>query len=306
MDNNHTSYQVKYSFQKEHCQEFRIAKILAKVPNLPPEFNGYKIVQLTDLHYGPITPRKHIEDAVRLTNSFEPDLIALTGDNVQLSPKGFRHFFLRYVLKSGRPWRRYRKEVRAWAKDLNAIMSKLEAKDGVVSVLGNHEYHEGRQTIVHALNAFDKWLINSSFTIERNKHILKITGLDDSRYGRPDIHQALQTTYKQKNNCLSANTEKREPFFKIILVHNPDVLLEQHHYFHKDSYMIFAGHTHGGQIRLPGLGPIITRTKQRKFVRGFVPYGLSAVYINSGVGWGGIKLRLFCPPEIAVLELQPK
>jgi hypothetical protein len=297
------TYKIAYSKRKARHATFRIAHIEARIADLPQEFWGYRIVQLTDLHYGPLTTKEHIIDAINISNSLEPDLVALTGDNVQLSPQGFRHFFLRYVLKAGKPWRRYRKEVRAWAKDLNELFASLWTKDGVVGVLGNHEYHEGWKTIVHALKNCKTWLINSSLFIERNGQVLKIIGLDDSRYGRPDIRKAKASYKNLEPDTLSP--AQQNPFFKIMLLHNPDVLTKQQDLVTKDPHLILAGHTHGGQIRFPLIGPIITRTKQRKFVRGLIKLDQSSVFVNSGVGWGGLKLRLNCPPEVAVIELQP-
>jgi len=93
--------------------------------------------------------------------------------------------------------------------------------------------------------------------------------------------------------------------FRLLLCHNPDVLLMRERLaFH----LLVCGHTHGGQIRLPGIGAVVTSTRLgRKFDKGLFQLGPTQyVFITQGVGMGEVPLRILCPPEVALLNINPE
>ncbi|HSD12490.1 MAG TPA: metallophosphoesterase, partial [Patescibacteria group bacterium] len=117
---------------------------------------------------------------------------------------------------------------------------------------------------------------------------IRLAGLDDVRYGHPDIDAAL--------SGIAPGTPT------ILIVHNPDAasLAEA-----RGVDLVLAGHTHGGQIRLPLLGPVphMPITIGQQFDKGLFFYGPSRLFITSGVGESGPRARLFDPPEISLLRV---
>lgn len=131
-------------------------------------------------------------------------------------------------------------------------------------------------------------LINCACEWERAGVSLRIAGLDDLQQGQPDPGKA--------------GLDQPHEAFTLLLAHQPDVLLASPLHFD----LLLCGHTHGGQIRLPGLGAPVRHTRQgAAFVQGLVRLPRQRyVYISRGIGTGLLKLRLNCPPELPVIVLR--
>jgi predicted MPP superfamily phosphohydrolase len=152
------------------------------IHRLPAAYNELRIAHLTDIHHSLFTPIEDVERAVHLANQLRPDLIALTGDYVTLSPS--------YIWPVAR------------------ALGKLRARLGVFAVLGNHDFQAGAPEITHALRAQRiRVLRNSHFALRRRSSILWIAGVDDLWWEADDFPSAL--------NGLPAHDAK------ILLCHNP-------------------------------------------------------------------------------------
>lgn len=278
------------STQKEG--EFEITFLTIKSPEIPKEFNNYRLVQLTDLHYGACTKASKINKAINVVNDLKPDIVLLTGDYVQFSATGIRHILATKVSPKIFKWTQYRREVRRLCTELKELLAPINAPDGIAAIFGNHDYNEGLGTITRQLSHEIKWLVNSEIEISKNSHKLLISGLDDYKYGLPDIRSV----------CSSAKTSNA--FLKVLLAHNPDFFAHAFADSLKEFDLTLCGHTHGGQICLPGRKPIISRTKQRDFISGPGKFHNSHVYVSRGIGCGGLPFRIFCPPEIVLVQLQ--
>jgi hypothetical protein len=166
------------------------------------------------------------------------------------------------------------------------ILQSVKARLGVVGVLGNHDVSEE----VPALERLGvKMLINEALEVRRGCESAWVIGLDDPHYyGCDDLPAALRDVPSKA--------------FKILLVHTPEMVKEAEAYG-IDLYL--CGHTHGGQICLPLIGPIITHANcPRAFARGVWQYKKLHGYTNPGVGTSGVPVRFFCPPEIGLVELR--
>lgn len=262
--------------------------------HVPPAFDGYRIVQLSDLHYGPCTKAEHLSQMAEIAAAAKPDLVVLTGDYIQYSTSGLRNLFATKVDPDFFRWKQYRRMVRELAIKLNALVEPLNPPDGMVGVFGNHDYSEGIGTIRRTLFPGTIWLRNSSTSITRENAEIRISGVDDLRLGKPDLlttlHGAVRTSEQQ--------------IFKLLLCHSPDVTVLPRSSLLRFVHLVLCGHTHGGQICFPGLGPIVTRTRQKRFISGLHNFQGTPIYINRGTGYGGIPVRLFCPPEITCIKLQ--
>jgi predicted MPP superfamily phosphohydrolase len=168
---------------------------------------------------------------------------------------------------------------------MNQIFQAIKAKDGIFATLGNHD-------TCNMVRHFEQMgivvLINETVKIQRQKDTLTVTGIDDPNcYFTPHAKNALGESGKG---------------FKIILSHTPEL----YDIAADNGYRLYlCGHTHGGQICLPGAKPIITHLYDgKKFSRGLWRYAGMLGYTNSGCGSVGIPVRYNCPGEIAIIRLK--
>jgi predicted MPP superfamily phosphohydrolase len=187
-----------------------VKRVRPKVPRLPKELSGFRIVQLTDIHVGPTIGRGFVEDLVRRANALEPDLVAITGDLVD-----------------------------GTVPDLAPLVEplrELRARHGVFFVTGNHEYYSGADAwVAHLRTLGIRVLRNERVSIERDGHAFDLVGVDDaSARGRahgPDLPRALAG---------------RDPSRAVVLLaHQPKDVFEAAE--HGVSLQL-SGHTHGGQL----------------------------------------------------------
>ncbi len=236
------------------------------VPNLPSAFAGKKLAVMTDIHLGPFVGMDFVQQSIQLANDLKPDLIALVGDFVHRGNQA--EIKLPVCLQA---------------------LSDLHAPLGVYAVPGNHDmleqgrlYHEAIATTT----LID--LTNRSKEVSLDGESLWLAGVDDLWHGRPSLPSALAGI--------------REGSAVILLCHNPDFLEEV-----PDARVGLAlcGHTHGGQIYLPGVGsPWIPSKYGEKYRHGLVQGPKSQVFVSRGLGEAGVPLRMNSLPEINVISLQ--
>jgi hypothetical protein len=241
-----------------------VERISIPIKGLHPALEGFTIVQMTDIHLRPYTQPNLIRRAVAIANQLQPDLIALTGDFV---------------------WRD-----REAAFEIAPLLAKLNARYGVYSVMGNHDYWLD----IHALQAaFDAShlpvLYNAGLSVGVGKAVLYLAGMDDGWSGQPDLKLALDQA------PIGAPV--------ILLLHEPDLSDETL----KDPRISLqlSGHTHGGQVLIPGKPPFFHPYLGKKYWAGLYKVNTSWLYTNRGLGVISVPLRINCPPEITQLTLVP-
>ena len=285
---------LHYRIKCEAMRPFRLTSIDLIKKGLPNALEGYKIIQLSDMHFGPCTSESHLRKAVSICGELKPDSIVLTGDYVQYSYTGFRHLLATKVSPNTFHWKDYRRKVRALSARLCRMLETLNPPNGIFAILGNHDHQEGLGTIRRQLKPAVSWLENSAAVIDKGGRArIEIAGLDDIRCGKPDLAKTLDLVPDQSNAHV-----------RILLSHNPDVVTLKEAGMLKDVDLVLCGHTHGGQICLPGGIPLVSRTKNKNFIAGMGEFQGTPVYVNSGLGYGGITLRTFCPPEITLITLR--
>jgi predicted MPP superfamily phosphohydrolase len=169
---------------------------------------------------------------------------------------------------------------------MQRILRSINARLGVVGILGNHDASEE----VPALERLGvRMLINEALELRRGRESAWVIGLDDPHfYGCDDLSAALRHVPSEA--------------FKILLVHTPE-LIQEAEADGVDLYL--CGHTHGGQICLPLIGPILTNANcPRAYARGLWKYKQLQGYTSPGVGASGVPVRFLCPPEIGLIELR--
>jgi hypothetical protein len=243
-----------------------LERVTIPIAGLPPALEGLRIVQMSDLHLHPYTQIGLIEQAVDLANRLEPDLVALTGD---------------YVLSSG-----------ASILELAPVLGRLRARLGVFAVLGNHDMWKGPRTITQELEQAGITVFANAgraLQIERGdeRGTLYLAGLSDGLTGHPDLRHALRDM-PSNATC-------------ILLMHVPDVADE----YAADGRVALqlSGHSHGGQVRLPGRGALILPPMGVKYDHGLYRVGDMWLYTNRGIGVTGPPVRFNCRPEVTQITL---
>lgn len=222
---------------------------------LPSAFDGFRIVQISDLHFFQYTDPNFYQDVVDQIMAFKPDLIAMTGDTV--------HYGNQHVAVAHR------------------FLSQLQAPSGCFAVLGNHDYYDD-----HRSQDITSMLKEAGFTLLKNSHH-KITapkdpsqhfwlcGLDDYWQGSPCIQTAISE--------IPTTTD-----FTLMMVHNP-LLFDPIALFQNPDQAghidwVIAGHTHAGHVFIPWLQLIYRQIFKMKYRYGWYRKNKSQLYVTSGVG----------------------
>ena len=239
------------------------------IPKLAPEFDGYKLVQISDFHMGTWMNRERLAHIVLLVNQQSPDLIAITGD------------FVSY-------------EVEAPLREMAVPLQELCAPDGIFAVLGNHDYYTGEQEKVRAaLKKFNITELKNDYrTIYRGDAVLTLAGVDDCYDDSNDLDQLTAR--------LSSNGSAKGP--TILLAHEPDLADQAAASGCFDLQL--SGHSHGGQVVLPKIGMLYLPRHARKYPSGMYQLNGMTLYTNRGLGTSHLRVRYNCPPEIAVFMLR--
>jgi uncharacterized protein len=252
-------------------EEVSVERLRIHLPNLGEQFDGLKIVQLSDLHYGPFTGAREIGRAVARANAEAPDVMVLTGD-----------FVTAPIL--GKPATNPAPRNAILCAD---ILGRLRASLGVFAVLGNHDIQVNAPYVSGALAARKiRVFRNDREALERGASRLWLAGVDDVLYARPSIELALH------------GIPPGEP--TVLLVHEPDFADVAARY---SVHLQLSGHSHGGQIRLPLLGSPYLPPLSRKYPYGYYRVRNLQLYTNRGIGTILLPLRFNAPPEVTVITL---
>jgi predicted MPP superfamily phosphohydrolase len=243
-----------------NATDIRLNRLDLWFENLPQEFNGFRLLQLSDLHadFLPGTLRA----ALDLIADVEADICVLTGD--------------------------FRRRVKGPFDDIlpamGMLMSQISTRHGTYAVLGNHDSAD----MVEPFEALGiKVLINETQTILRNGAGLHLTGTDD-------IH------YYYTPAALEALAGAPEGF-RIALIHSPEFVDAA---ANNGFQLYLTGHTHGGQVCLPGGWPIITHVgRYRRYAHGLWRHGDMRGYTSTGVGVSGLPVRFNTRGEVALITL---
>lgn len=247
-------------------RQLRLSTTTVRLKGLDSAWHGARILVVSDFHTGPFLSCHALKRAIEKLCDLEPDLILLAGDIVSNRLDEFdshRDAFL-----------------------------QLKARNGVVAVLGNHDHYCGEPLQIKSklgelgIEVLDNRAIQVSRHKDGRTGNLHIAGIDDYGHGAPDLSAALS----------SAPCD--EPL--ILLSHNPDILFEA---AERGVNLVVSGHTHGGQIRLPGLPPLVTMSQHRITSGRFVWQNTDLV-VSRGLGVVGLPLRVFCTPDAVLIELE--
>ncbi|MEL6493670.1 MAG: metallophosphoesterase [Cyanobacteria bacterium J06623_7] len=241
----------------------QIVPVQLTIPHLARTFDGFKVVQISDLHTSRFMPEERLTRIFRLVNQQHADAIAITGDIITMNQS-------------------------VDGAKLQQQLSQLHSRSATLAVLGNHDHSSQINTLKQALAQSQiQNLDNQVFVIERGGQKLAFAGLDDPYWGQPNLEQILSR--------LPEGTPA------IFLVHEPDYI-EQSAQTHKFALQL-SGHSHGGQVKIPFLDPLILPRGGRKYFAGLNQVEDTVTYTNRGLGMTNLPLRFGSRPEITVFTL---
>lgn len=243
-----------------------VERVGVPLSGLPAELDGLTIVHISDLHYG--FGRFRSKDSVAQITRL---ISSLDPDLIVFTGD--------LLDRSADP-----------AITDTLPLEGLKAPLGVYAVMGNHDHHFGKEKIARSLaDSGIEALVNRSVRIEKNGRHFWLIGLDDPLTGDPDLARAMAPIPSGD--------------FKILLVHAPDFAPLA---ARTGIQLQLSGHSHGGQVRLPGVGALYWPPLGREYPLGLhqVPGSRTLVYTNRGLGTTVLPLRLFCPPEVTLLTLR--
>ncbi|MBX3023998.1 metallophosphoesterase [bacterium] len=249
---------------RELRQGPRLTRVTVRIARWPAALDGFRIVQISDLHIGPILDRRFAAALTEQVNALAPDLVAITGDLVD---GDVRH-----------------------VGDEIAPFAGLRAAHGVFFVTGNHDYYSGADAWVGRVTALGlRPLRNQRVSIGDGAAGFDLAGVEDHR-----AHLVSAT----RRSDLGAALAGRDPDRPLVLLaHDPLTFKEA---ARRGVDLQLSGHTHGGQI-WPFRYLVRLSTP---FVAGYYRRGRSQLYVSRGTGFWGPALRLFAPAEIVELTIR--
>lgn len=230
---------------------------------LPAHAEGMRILLITDIHVGAFLRPDALGRVFTRLLATRPDLILLGGDIATARADEF--------------------------PPAAGAFRALRAPRGVYAVLGNHDHYTREPDRMRRL------LEECGIAVLHNRSVgigpagavpLRLAGIDDRHAGKPDLDAALD------------GLAPGPPI--ILLSHNPDVLFEA---AERGVSLVLSGHTHGGQIRIPGL-PVLVRMSRYRLDEGHYRTGDTQLVVSRGLGVTGLPIRIACPPEAVLLTLR--
>jgi predicted MPP superfamily phosphohydrolase len=242
-----------------------IKPLTLTLSRLPPEFDGYRVVQIGDLHLDDWTKPERLKGITQKVNEQRPDLVAITGDFASYSARQLD------------------------AQRLIEALRDLRARDGCVAILGNHDYLTDVKLVRRCIREGGVTeLINSVLTLKRGDAALHVAGIDDIMEGRSRLDLVLQ--------------KLPESGAAILLAHEPDFADVSAATGRFDLQL--SGHSHGGQIGVPLLRRLVLPPFSHRYIGGLYQVRGMLQYTNRGLGFVHLRARVLCRPEITVFTLR--
>ena len=242
-----------------------VKHVVLTLPRLAPEFDGYRLVQIGDLHLDDWAKPERLRGIMHKVNEQRPDLVAITGDFASYSAKEFD------------------------AQRLVEALRTLRARDGCVAILGNHDYLTDVKLVRRCIREGGvRELINGVHTLRRGDAALHVAGIDDVMEGRSRLDLVLE--------------KLPESGAAILLSHEPDFADVSAATGRFDLQL--SGHSHGGQIGVPLLRRLVLPPFSQRYTSGLYEVGGMILYTNRGIGFVHLRLRFLCRPEITVFTLR--
>lgn len=251
--------------------ELSVVTLPLPIHDLPARFEGFRIVQISDIHFDEYTEPAFLRRVINEINRLSPDLVLMTGDFISFAPLPRR--FAEYAIRQ-----------------CTAHLSEI-ACSRRFAAMGNHDSFLGAPEMRPIFaGAGIPLLVNEHVPIELDGQRLWLCATHDPVTHVPD----LEATIPERPDGPVLLMSHGPDYADTLLAHPRGRLVD----------VMFSGHTHGGQVRLPLLPPLHLPYGGRNYVEGAFQLGRMRLYVNRGIGTVGLPFRLNCPPEITLFRLQ--
>lgn len=242
---------------------FEVRDVVVQLPRKHRYLAGLSIAFVTDTHVGPHFKADDLAPVVRQLQAIRPDIVLFGGDYICESPR-----FMRQTAP---------------------VLGEMgrTARFGAWGVMGNHDLANTRGRVMPPLEDQGiSLLANQAVKITTDRGDIWLAGIDDALLGVPDV----------------AATFRDVPVDAAVMClwHEPDKAEEVAPY---GPFLQLSGHTHGGQVRLPGIGPLATPLMGKRYVEGRFQIGDMLLYVSRGLGMYRPPVRFNCAPELTVIRL---
>jgi uncharacterized protein len=248
--------------------EFQVEELIVKMPGMSRALDGYTIAQISDIHVGPFMQESELEIGLSVVRSIKPDLLVLTGDLVDAEA--------------------------SYAEVLARAIQRIPTRDGRFGILGNHDHYAGAESVYDTLNGKALQMLVNSSRVMQGARGFALLGVDDMA-GRS--FGGIGPRYDEAAAHLAPDIPK------ILLAHQPAYADRWYADLGSNAQrpvLQLSGHTHGGQINLPGIQPV---RWVHPFVKGRYEVLGTTLYVNRGFGVAGPPVRLMAPPEVTKIIL---
>lgn len=268
-----------YDWQLDH--HLTVSEAVISLPDLPPEFDGLKVLLVTDLHMGPFVSPAGLRRAFDRLLGLSPELVFIGGDTI-----------------TGR--------VGEFAPHA-ALFGKIARFAPTFAVLGNHDHYSGDpEALIRCIDATGvRVLHNRAVHLTRGAAALRLAGVDDLYCGAPDLDAAVGKLPPaagrsgEPAGAASSGESRLRTVPTILLSHNPDIFFAARR---RGVSLVLSGHTHGGQIRFPS-GRVLVRMSRYRLDEGHYVAPGAQLIVSRGMGATGLPLRIGCSPEAVFLTL---
>lgn len=241
----------------------RITHTMVQLPRTHRHLDGTTLAFVTDTHIGPNFPAKHLEPVIQVLRRTKPDVVLFGGDYISESPRFIAH-----------------------AREPLAAMAST-ATYGAWGILGNHDIANIRRRVLDGFAGTGiTFLTNEAAEVQTAKGSFWIVGVDDILLGKDRPALAFKQVPADALSIAlwheADHAERMEPFGPVLML---------------------SGHSHGGQIRLPKIGPVAAPKLGRKYDSGRYEIGDMTLFVSNGIGVYRPPVRFNCPPEIVLVRL---
>lgn len=244
---------------------------------LPDSFYGFKIVHMSDIHYGRTISKKELLNVVTEINLLKPDIVVLTGDLLDKA----------------------KTLSQTDIKDITEAFSKIKATIGKFAIMGEHDFGKEEWTTIIKNSGFTNLSDTYELIYKDDTEPIMIAGLSTNLKGTKNVKDKIAPINDYIASLKDSKTNDI-PHYKILLLHEPDYASD----VTPNNYnLILAGHSHNGQIAFPFIGALIKPVGAKKYYDEYYRLKQTDLYISSGLGTTKLDFRLWNHPSINFYRL---
>ncbi len=250
---------------------------------IPTNLHGLKVVHLTDIHYGRTINNKELKKVVDKINTIKADLVIISGDlldrDIELTSDDKKNIIIN--------------------------LKKIKVTINKYAIRGNHDFAHNDWDEIIKKSGFINLDDNYDLIYYNGIEPILINGISSNLHGSLTLNEKLKpmNDFIKDITLPNNNLDIEMPKYKILIMHEPDYI---DNFKYSNFDLILAGHSHNGQVKIPGIGAIILPPGAKKYYKEFYKLNNTDLFISSGLGTSNLDVRLFNKPSINLYRLTNK